>query len=106
MNHSNNLRNLALILLLALALTSLTTAPSSRSEDFASEASQSNWYNPERTAADINHGMWLTAKQSDMCPSLLGHIDYVQSLASTNTEDFYTDTSGHCAVGLVGEYMP
>jgi len=84
--------------------------PSSRSEDFASKASQSksqllalisvalllflsavasapsNWYNPERTSDDVNHG-----------------VDYVESMAITNSEDFYSNTSGHCAIGQIGE---
>ena len=72
MNPMQKSLNVAIILLIAIALTSLTTAPS-------------NWYNPERTADDINHG-----------------IDYVQSMAITNSEDFYTNTSGHCAIGQVG----
>ncbi|MBU4266932.1 MAG: LamG domain-containing protein, partial [Candidatus Altiarchaeota archaeon] len=66
-------RNLVLILLLALVLTLSASAPE-------------NWYNPDSTAADVNHG-----------------IDYVQSLASTNSEDFYTNTSGICIVGAIGE---
>jgi len=55
-------------LLVSVALTSTVSAPS-------------NWYNPERESHDVNHG-----------------VDTVQSLAITNSEDYYSNTSGHCAI--------
>jgi len=74
MNSSNlSIRKGALILMIVLAFTSLAVAPS-------------NWYNPERTSDDVNHG-----------------VDYVQSMAVTNSEDFYSNTSGHCAIGQIGQ---
>jgi len=63
---------LLILISLALALTLTVNAPS-------------NWYNPERTSDDVNHG-----------------VDYVQSMAVTNSEDFYSNTSGHCAIGQIG----
>jgi len=74
MNPSNHkFRNSALILLIALTLSLTVTAPS-------------NWYNPERTSDDVNHG-----------------VDYVKSMAVTNSEDYYSNTSGHCAIGQIGQ---
>jgi len=65
---------LAVVGLLALvALSPIASAPS-------------NWYNPEREDHDVNHD-----------------IDYVQSLAVTNSEDYYSNTSGHCAIGQIGQ---
>jgi len=64
---------LLILISLALALTLTVNAPS-------------NWYNPERTSDDVNHG-----------------VDYVQSMAVTNSEDFYSNTSGHCAIGQIGQ---
>jgi len=60
------------ILPIALALTLTVNVPS-------------NWYNPERQEHDVNHG-----------------VDTVQSLAVTNSENFYSNTSGHCAIGQIG----
>jgi len=45
-----------IILLLALALTIIVSAPSN-SNSPSNSPSPSNWYNPERGAADMNHGM-------------------------------------------------
>jgi len=73
MNPSNHkLRKVALTLLIAVALVLPVHAPS-------------NWYNSERTSDDVNHG-----------------VDYVQSMAITNSEDYYSNTSGHCAIGQIG----
>jgi len=73
-NPSNtNFRTIALTLLIAVALVIPVHAPS-------------NWYNPERTSDDVNHG-----------------VDYVKSMAITNSEDYYSNTSGHCAIGQIGE---
>jgi len=69
-----SIRKVAPILLTAIALTLIVSAPS-----------PSNWYNPERTSDDVNHG-----------------VDYVQSMAITNSEDYYSNTSGHCAIGQIG----
>jgi len=65
-------RKLAIILLIAIVLALTVSAPS-------------NWYNPERQEHDVNHG-----------------VDYVKSMAVTNSEDYYSNTSGHCSIGQIG----
>jgi len=73
MNPSNHkFRTIALTLLIAVALVLPVSAPS-------------NWYNPEREDHDVNHG-----------------VDTVKSMAVTNSEDYYSNTSGHCAIGQTG----